>query len=179
MHKLSLIYKDFSCNFSEVDNKVQGWRTRHVVRITYKTYAYKWPNHDKHGTYKSNCTNKPIGWQLSTINQSENDLNTHSGISTIKKEMMVEHIITKEIIFMKSKMRSWKHYRLINPRSWTFIIKSILGFIAFLQKYRFWNFDLFSQKYSKVIVFSKLGFQTIPNYLSYYDEDLVHWLNIK
>ena len=40
------------------------------------------------------------------FNQSENDLNTHSGISTVKKEMMVEQIITKELIFMKSKMRS-------------------------------------------------------------------------
>ena len=40
------------------------------------------------------------------FNQYENDLNTHLGISTTKKEMMAEQIITKELIFMKSKMRS-------------------------------------------------------------------------
>ena len=34
------------------------------------------------------------------FNQSENDLNTHSGISAAKKEMMAEQIITKELIFM-------------------------------------------------------------------------------
>ena len=33
------------------------------------------------------------------INQYENDLNRHVGISTVKKEMMVEQIITKELIF--------------------------------------------------------------------------------
>ena len=34
------------------------------------------------------------------FNQSENDPNTHSGISTTKKEMMAEQIITEELIFM-------------------------------------------------------------------------------
>ena len=34
------------------------------------------------------------------FNQSENDLNTHLGISAAKKEMMAEQIITKELIFM-------------------------------------------------------------------------------
>ena len=34
------------------------------------------------------------------FNQSENDLNTHSGISAAKKEMMDKQIITKELIFM-------------------------------------------------------------------------------
>ena len=34
------------------------------------------------------------------FNQSKNDLNTHLGISTVKKEMMVEQIITKELIFV-------------------------------------------------------------------------------
>ena len=43
------------------DNKVQGWRTHQAGRLTYKTHAYKWINHDKDGTYKSNYTNKPIG----------------------------------------------------------------------------------------------------------------------
>ena len=38
--------------------------------------------------------------------------------------------------------------------------------------------DLFLQKYSKVTVFCKLAFETLPNYLSNYNEDLVHWLNI-
>ena len=32
------------------------------------------------------------------FNQSENDLNTHLSINTIKKEMMAEHITTKELI---------------------------------------------------------------------------------
>ena len=32
------------------------------------------------------------------FNQSENDLNTHSGINTVKKEMMAEQITTKELI---------------------------------------------------------------------------------
>ena len=32
------------------------------------------------------------------LNQSENDLNTHSCINTVKKEMMAEHITTKELI---------------------------------------------------------------------------------
>ena len=41
-----------------------------------------------------------------SINQSENDLNTHSEISTVNKGMMAEQIITKELIFIKSKMRS-------------------------------------------------------------------------
>ena len=39
------------------------------------------------------------------INQSENDLNTHLGISIVKKQMMAKQIITKELIFIKSKMR--------------------------------------------------------------------------
>ena len=51
------------------------------------------------GTYKSNHINTPIGWQLLVINQLENNLNTHSGISTVKTEMMAEQIITKELIF--------------------------------------------------------------------------------
>ena len=87
---------------------MQGWRTHQASRLTYKTYAYKWINHDKDGTYKSNCTNKPIGWQLSAINQSENDLNTHSSICTVKKEMMAKQIITKELTFMKSKNEKLK-----------------------------------------------------------------------
>ena len=29
------------------------------------------------------------------LNKSENDLNAHSGINTVKKEMMAEHITTK------------------------------------------------------------------------------------
>ena len=32
------------------------------------------------------------------FNQSENDLNTHSGINTVKKEMMDEQITTKDLI---------------------------------------------------------------------------------
>ena len=32
------------------------------------------------------------------FNQYENDLNTHSSINTIKKEMMDEQITTKELI---------------------------------------------------------------------------------
>ena len=78
---------------------MQWWRTHQDGRLTYKTYAFKWLNHDKDSTYKSNCTNKPIGWQLLAINQSENDLNTHSGISTLKTEMKAEQFITKELIF--------------------------------------------------------------------------------
>ena len=89
----------FSYNCSEVENKVQGWRTHQAGRFTHETYAYKWINHDKDGTYKSNYINTPIGWQLSAINQLENNLNTLSGISTVKTEMMVEQIITKELIF--------------------------------------------------------------------------------
>ena len=34
------------------------------------------------------------------FNQSENDLNTHLGITTTNKEMMAEQIITKELIFI-------------------------------------------------------------------------------
>ena len=89
----------FSYNCSEVDNKVQGWRTHETGRFTYTTDAYKWKNHDKDGTYNSNHINTPIGWQLSVINQLEINLNTHSGISTVKTEMKAEQIITKEIIF--------------------------------------------------------------------------------
>ena len=51
----------FSYNYLEVDNKVQGWRTHQDGRITHKTYAYKWLNHDKDGTYNSNYINMPIG----------------------------------------------------------------------------------------------------------------------
>ena len=32
------------------------------------------------------------------FNQSENDLDTHSGINIVKKEMMDEQITTKELI---------------------------------------------------------------------------------
>ena len=78
---------------------MQGWRTHQAVGFTYKTYAYKWLNHDKDGTYKSNHINTPIGWQILVINQLENNLNTHSGISTVNIEMMAEQIITKELIF--------------------------------------------------------------------------------
>ena len=78
---------------------MQGWRTHQASRLTHKTYAYKWLNHDKDGTYKSNYINTPIGWQLSVINELENNPNTHSGISTVKTEMKVEQIITKELIF--------------------------------------------------------------------------------
>ena len=41
----------------------------------------------------------PIGLQLLFINQLGINLNTHSGISTVKTEMMAEQIITKELIF--------------------------------------------------------------------------------
>ena len=153
---------------------MQGWRTTHAGRLTYKTYAYKWLNHDKDGTYKSNCTNNPIEWQLSAINQSENDLNTHSGISAVKKEMMAEQIITKELIFRMSKMRSWKHYRLINPQIWTFFIKIVLFFIAFYKIYQILKPGSIFTKINKVRGFCKLGFETLPNHLSNYNEDLVH-----
>ena len=79
---------------------MQGWRIHQDGRLTYKIDAYKWLNHDKDGNYKSNYINTPIGWKLSIINQLENNLNTHSGISEENKEMMAEQIITKEIIFM-------------------------------------------------------------------------------
>ena len=55
------MYKDFSYHCSEVDNKVQGWRTHQATRLTYKTHAYKWRNADEDGIYKSNSTNRPIG----------------------------------------------------------------------------------------------------------------------
>ena len=61
--------------------------------------AYKWLNPDKDGTYKSNHINSPIGWHLLAINQLENNLNTHSDISTVKIKVMAEQIITKELIF--------------------------------------------------------------------------------
>ena len=103
MHKTHSFTRILVTIAQKFDNKVQGWRTHQAGRLIYKTYACKWLNHDKDGTYKSNCTNKPIGWQLSAINQSENDLNTHLGISIVKKEMMAEKIITKELIFMNEK----------------------------------------------------------------------------
>ena len=78
---------------------MQGWRTHQASRFTYKTDAYKCLNPDKDGTYKSNHINSPIGWQLLAINQLENNLNTHSGISTLKIKMMAKKIITKELIF--------------------------------------------------------------------------------
>ena len=78
---------------------MQGWRIHQAGRLTYKTYAYKWINPNKDGTYKSNQINTPIGWQLLVINQLECNLNTHSGISTTKTEMKAEQIITKELIF--------------------------------------------------------------------------------
>ena len=95
MHKTHSFTRLLVTIAQKFDNKVQGWRTHQAGRLTYKTHAYKWINHDEYGTYKSNCNNKPIGWQLSAINQYENDLNTHLGIITVKKEMMVEQIITK------------------------------------------------------------------------------------
>ena len=54
-----------------------------------------------------------------------------------------------------------------------------MGFISFYQNDKSWNFDLFSQKILNSDSFFKLGFQTLPNYLFNYDEDLVHWVNIK
>ena len=39
------------------------------------------------------------------FNQYENDQNTHLDINTVKKGMMAEQIIAKELIFIKSKMR--------------------------------------------------------------------------
>ena len=45
----------------QFDNKVQGWKTHQAGRLTYKTYAYKWLNPDKDGTYKSNHIKSPIG----------------------------------------------------------------------------------------------------------------------
>ena len=95
MHKTHSFTRILVAIAQKFDKNVQGWITHQVGRLTYKTHAYKWINHDEDGTYKSNFINKPIGWQLSAINQSENDLNTHSGISTVKKEMMAEQIITK------------------------------------------------------------------------------------
>ena len=53
----SIRYKAFSYHYSEVDNKVQGWRTHQASRFTHKTYAYKWINNDKDGTYNSNHIN--------------------------------------------------------------------------------------------------------------------------
>ena len=51
----------FSYHYSEVDNKVQRWRTHQASRFTHKTYAYKWLNHDKDGTYNSIHINMLIG----------------------------------------------------------------------------------------------------------------------
>ena len=89
----------FSYHSLEVDNKLQGWRTHQDGRFTHKTDAYKWLNHDKDGTYKSNHINSPIGWQLLVINQLKSNLNTHSCISTVNTEMKAGQIRTKEIIF--------------------------------------------------------------------------------
>ena len=84
---------------------MQGWRTHQAGRLTYKTDAYKWLKPDKDGTYKSNHINSPIGWQLLAINQLENHLNTHSGISTVKIKMVAKQLITKELKIRINKMR--------------------------------------------------------------------------
>ena len=51
----------FSYHYSEVDNKVQGWRTHQAGRFTYKIAAFKWLNPNKDGTYESNRIKSPIG----------------------------------------------------------------------------------------------------------------------
>ena len=63
---------------------MHGWRTHQAGGLTYKTDASKWLNADKDGTYKSNHINSPIGWQLLAINQLENHINAHLGISTVR-----------------------------------------------------------------------------------------------
>ena len=84
---------------------MQGCRTHQAGGLTYKTDAYKWLNTDKDGTYKSNHISSPIGWQLLAINQLENHLNAHSGISTVKIKMMVEQLIKKNLTIRVNKMR--------------------------------------------------------------------------
>ena len=80
------------------DNKVQGWRTHQDDRLTYKTHAYKWINPDEDGIYNQITLKKQQDDSYKLFNQSENDLNTHSSINTVKKEMMAEQITTKELI---------------------------------------------------------------------------------
>ena len=97
MHKIHSFTRLLVSIAQKFDNKVQGWRTHQAGRLTYKTHAYKWINPNEDGIYKSNHTNnQDDSYQL--FNQSKNDLNTHSGINRVKKEMMAEQITTKELI---------------------------------------------------------------------------------
>ena len=60
MHEIHLITRVLVTTIQKLMNKVQGWRTHHASRFTYKIDAYKWINHDKDGTYNSNKINMPI-----------------------------------------------------------------------------------------------------------------------
>ena len=68
------------------------------------------------------------------FNQSENDLNTHSGISASKKEMMAEQIITKEFIFMKSKNEKLKALQAYKSPKLNLFYKIDLKLYSLLQK---------------------------------------------
>ena len=52
MHKTRSLTRILVTMAQKFGNKVQGWITHHASRLTYKTDAYKWINHDKDGTYK-------------------------------------------------------------------------------------------------------------------------------
>ena len=133
---------------------VQGWITHQASRLTYKTYAYKWLNPNKDGTYKSNHINSLIGWQLLAINKLENHLNAYSGISTVKIKMMAKKFITKELIIRINKMRRLKALLAHKSPKLNPYYKINHGLYSLLQKMTDLETSIcFHKKYSEVIVF--------------------------
>ena len=114
---------------------------------------------------------------ISFLIHLKNDLNTHSGINTVKKEMMAKQITKKELISWISKMISLKSLSTHKSPRLNLYYKIDLRLYSLLQKYRSWKFDLLTPKILKSDSFFILGFQTLPNYLSICCEYLVHWVN--
>ena len=179
MHKTHSFTRLLVTIAQKFNNKVQGWRTHQAGRLTHKTHAYKWIISNEDGIYKSNHTNKPIGWGYQLFNQSENDLNTHLGINTVKKEMMAEHITTKELISWTSKMRRVRALSDYKSLKLNLYYKINLGVYSLLWKWQVLKPWPIFTKILRSDSFFRLGFQTLDNYLSYYDRDLVHYVNIK
>ena len=98
MHKTHSFTRLLVAIAQKFDNKVQRWRTHQDGRLTYKTHAYKWLNPDEDGIYNQIALIKQQDDSYKLFNQSGNDLNTHSHINIVKKEMMDEQITTKELI---------------------------------------------------------------------------------
>ena len=110
-----------------------------------------------------------------SINQLENHLNAHSGISIVKMKTMAAKITTKELIYRINQMRHVIVEQAYKSLESNLYYKINHGLYSLLQKTQILKIgSVYTQKIIESDSFSILGIQTLANYLFIYCEDLVH-----